>query len=355
MSNIRESVDNPNIKRILAVTIGGLGDAILFSPVLKALTFRYPKAEIEMLLANNLAHSIYAGCKEITHVSLVNINHRSLLKNVSELTRFAIKSRMRDGFDLGVFATGLNFKLSVFLKYVAGIVNIVSAPVPPICSTDLECNTALAKCFVENANENDTFIPFTRGSRIEAEEIAKLHGLSLENKNLLAICPSTELWHRPRWQLLKLKEIFLRIQNMGFDCRAVIIGTSQEGREWQSEVGDCPGIINLAGKLSILASAFFISRCFLAICNDGGLMHVAGAVGCSTVAVMPNAPSKYKPPGRNTIMIRSNLSCAGCYPNRSDACHVADCTEDITVESVSQACQNLISSQRDRQSVAALF
>jgi heptosyltransferase-2 len=354
MSSFKESVDNPNVKRILAVTIGGMGDAILFSPVLKALALRYPKAEIEILLANTLAHSIYARCKEITHVSLVNINHRSFVKNVFELTRFAIKSRIRKGFDLGVFATSLNFKLSVFLKYVAGIGNIVSAPVPPTYSTDLQCNTALAKCFFENADENDAFVPLTKGSQSEAEEIAKLHGLNFEDKNLLAICPSTEFWHRPRWQLLKLKEIFLRIRNLGFDCRAVIIGTTKEGRQWQSEVGACPGIINLAGKLSILASAYFISRCSLAICNDGGLMHVAGAMGCPTVAVMPNAPRQYKPPGRETIMIRSNLPCSGCYPERPDTCRVARCTDDIAVESVFQACHNLILSLRDQQSVVAL-
>ena len=182
----------------------------------------------------------------------------------------------------------------------------------------------------------------TEESQREAEEIAYRHGLSLGVQNIIAVCPSTDFWFRPRWQLPKLNELIKLIRNSGLDCQVVIIGTSREGNEWNSAVGDHAGIINLAGKLSILASAYLISKCSLAICNDGGLMHVAGAVDCPTVAVMPNAPKTYKPPGKDTIMIQSNLPCSGCYPKRPNTCKIAHCTDDITVEKVFQVCHGLI-------------
>ena len=60
---------------------------------------------------------------------------------------------------------------------------------------------------------------------------------------------------------------------------------------------------NLAGKISIPAVAAILSKASLAIGNDGGIIHVAGAVGCPLVAIMPNTPSSYRPAGRKTKII----------------------------------------------------
>ncbi len=343
MGKLEDLRSHSNVKRILAVTTGGLGDAILFSPVLKALRSSYPDAYVEMLLANHLAQSVYRNAGEVNNIAVVDLGHDFFLKNITELIRFSLRSRMKGGFDIGVFATGLNPRLSVFLKYTAGIRKIFSAPHPPRFATDLACNVALARRFDKRISESDVFFSLTEESHKEAEEVLRWHGLFLDQKNVIAVCPSTDLWHRPRWQLTKLKEIIRLLQANGFEGKIVIIGSSSEGKEWGNIAADGNEEINLAGKLSIMASASVISKCRLVLCNDGGLMHVAGAVGCPLVTVMPNAPMTYKPSGKKTVMIQSNLPCSGCYPERPNDCHVADCTEDISVEKVFQACKTLLS------------
>ncbi len=121
-----------------------------------------------------------------------------------------------------------------------------------------------------------------------------------------------------------------------------------EGKEWDSIDSDGIADANLAGKLSILGSASVIKKCALVIGNDGGLMHVAGAVGCPLVAVMANTPISYRPPGENTTVIHSKLGCCnGIYPNRPKDCSSPKCTEAIKIKEVYEACIERLSKLND--------
>ena len=323
--------------RILAVTIGGLGDAILFTPVIKALHYRYPKAELELLLASKLGAVAFSNANEINHITCVNINKAFLLAKVIALIPFSISSRMKSGFDLGVFATGLNPHLSIFLKIAAGIRKVVYASKPPICHTDLSCNLELARQFNPNISEKDVFLPLTDAYFSEAETLLDQYNLSWKNDRIIAIYPSTNLWHRPRWELKNLIGVARQIKDNGFEGKIVVVGSQEEGKEWEKEDTESVADAILAGDLSILGTAALLSRCCLTLGNDGGLVHVAGAVGCPLVVVMTNTPLSYKPPGENTKVIHSKMDCCdSLYPNRPKSCKFALCKEDIPLEQVVQ-------------------
>jgi ADP-heptose:LPS heptosyltransferase len=52
------------------------------------------------------------------------------------------------------------------------------------------------------------------------------------------------------------------------------------------------------GPIHLLRVAALLERCSAFVCNDTGLMHMAGAVGVPTVAIFgPTAPDLYCPPG----------------------------------------------------------
>jgi len=334
-------------KSVLCVSTGGLGDAVLFSPVLKALGRRYPKSRIELLLANPLAQTIYAGAREVDRTILLPLSRRSNLLNFLELFRFAVKSRLNRGYDVAVFATGIDPRLSVFLKTVAGIRYMFHAPAYPTWETDLACNVALARLFDEKAGEDDTFIPTTKTSESELERVLKRHDIRLGEKGLIAVYPSTELPHRPRWGLSGLVEVMRRIKRFGFQGQAVVVGSSAEGRRWVE--ADAGGVVdfNLAGRLSILGSASLLKRCVLTVGNDGGLMHVAGAVNSPLVDIMTNTPESYRPPGTMTKIVHSKLKCCnGLYPNRPSSCRTEKCKNDISPTDVFQACWDMLSDLR---------
>lgn len=336
------------LHKILAVSIGGLGDTILFSPLLKALFKSYPKAHIELLVANRLAQEAYLHSKEVSHITFVKCSQTFSLMKAASLMPFILRSRFHGHYDIGLFATGLNPLLGTFLKFTDTVKNVFYAPSIPSFSTDLNCNLELARSVNDSISENDVFIPINSESQSEAIQILNKHSLSWDGKSLIAIYPSYDLSHRPRWSLSKMLEVINCIKLNGFKGNFVVLGSEKEGEEWDAIDRDNIVDANLAGKLSILASASLLSNCTLTIGNDGGLMHVAGAVGCPLVAIMPNTPLSYKPPGKNVKIIQSKHTCCnGFYPNRPKNCKTAKCTEDITVNEVFNACKEILN-QDDR-------
>ena len=331
------------VKRILAVTTGGLGDSILFSPVLKALHFRFPEAKIELLAASDLVRIVFAKAGEIDRIVQVDTNRSFQILKIAALIPFAISARVKGGFDIGAFATGLNPCLAYFLKYVAGIRQVVQAPQPPEYPDDLSCNLALAQRFCTHIKETDVFLPLTAEAENEAKEVLAQQGISWDQSKIVAVYPSTDLKHRPRWPLSKLLQVIQQLRKNGFDGKVVVIGSAREGLEWEIIDPDRVADANLAGKLTIFGSAFLLSKCCLAVGNDGGLIHAAGAVGCPLVVIMTNTPISYRPAGKKTKVIHSKLSCCrNEYPKRPKSCEVPECLDSIDMADVFQACAELI-------------
>ena len=342
--NITQSKNLGELNKVLAVSIGGLGDTILFSPVLKALRKSYPKTHIELLVANRLAEEVYSCTDQVSSVTFVNLNHSSLILKAASLLSFILKTRFNGNFDVGFFATGLNSKIGSVLKYTGIVKNVAYAPNPQSYSTDLNCNIELARSLNETVSEYDVFVPIKKEFQLEAIKILNEHDISLDEEVIVAIYPSKELKHRPRWKLENLLRLIELLKSKGFKGKFVVVGSAREGKDWDGIDSDGITDVNLAGKLSILGSASFIKKCALVIGNDGGLMHVAGAVGCPLVVVMTNTPISYRPPGENTIVIHSKLACCnGIYPNRPKECSSAKCTEAIKVQEVYEACLERLS------------
>jgi len=333
-----------NPKHILAVTIGGLGDAILFSPVIKALRSKYAHAFVHLMVASPLAECAFAPAPEIDRISVVNTNNRLKFFRLLSLLFFAFRARLRHGgFDIGVFATGLNPRLEVLLRGAAKIKQTYCAPGVGEFKTDLGCNVALARKFDPNISKHDVFLPITMESQQETISVLKQHNITLGDDSIVAIYPSKVLPHRPRWALENFVEIIKSLRKYGFQGKFVVIGSRGEGVEWESINGGRWVDANLAGELSIQGNAVLLKECCLTIGNDGGAMHIAGAKNCPQVVIMTNTPLNYKPPGDQTIIIRSNLSCCTeIFPNRPDGCQEAKCSEDITVRDVYQACLRVL-------------
>jgi len=331
------------VARILVVTIGGLGDAILFSPVLKALRARYINAETHLLVASPLAQEAYGICQEVDKTTLLPLNSLNKVRQTIELIRFGIEYRLKGGIDIGVFATGLNRRLVALLKITVGIRNIFLAPSPPEYPTDLLCNLSLASQLYKGASEENFFFPTYPESFQEARNALSYFGISLDKDNLIIVYPSSELPHRPRLELGKLVKSCQLIKEGGFPGRFIVVGSAGEGIEWDRYDTNNMIDANLAGKLSISAVAAIFSKASLAFGNDGGLMHVAGVVKCPSVVIMTNTPLSYMPPGANVKAIHSRLSCCnGLYPKRPKRCTIAKCIEDITAEDIYEGCREYL-------------
>ena len=96
----------------------------------------------------------------------------------------------------------------------------------------------------------------------------------------------------------------------------------------------------LFANQSLLALARFLGRCELFIGNDGGVTHLAAALGCRTIALFgPSDPRIWAPRGRNVTVLYKNRACSPCHRDRRRSCtHDRSCLTDISVHDALAAC-----------------
>jgi heptosyltransferase-2 len=127
------------------------------------------------------------------------------------------------------------------------------------------------------------------------------------------------------------------------------------------EIG--PAARNLAGRTSLKVLAAILERCDLLVGNDGGVTHVAVAVGTPVVAIF--GPSNWvswgpyravewrgdeTPPGR-PIVVRRDLLCSPCLyrgylPGTPRGCRSRDCLMVTSVDTVVDAARVALSGRR---------
>jgi heptosyltransferase-1 len=86
-----------------------------------------------------------------------------------------------------------------------------------------------------------------------------------------------------------------------------------------------PGLINLAGKTSLMELTAVLKKAAAGVGPDSGPGHLAAAVGTPFVSLFgPTSPKRTAPFGYEDLVVASSLSCAPCYqkrcPNHKNQC-----------------------------------
>lgn len=127
---------------------------------------------------------------------------------------------------------------------------------------------------------------------------------------------------------------------------AIIIVGDLADRNLLGEVDE--RVINLSGKITLAQTAAFIQKADLFIGNDGGLLHMAVALGKKTLSFFgPVDPLVYGPypqaPHRH-IAVKKTLECSPCYRKfRLSPCQRnRECLESINVTEALKAVEELL-------------
>lgn len=332
------------LRSLVLASPGGLGDTILFSPVLRAARRRAPGGRITLVVASPLARDLYAGCPEIDHIELLDTNRKLAPALYAQLLRLALASRRNGGADELVSAARVSPTLTQLYRWVFAARHVLAAPAPPASQTDLDVNTGLAQHLWPATTRRDVFVPDDAAAALQLATRLGVLGVA-PAVPLIAVYPSVERPNRPRWPLRLLAGVAGTLAQE-LHGRVAIIGGARDGRDWAEACGTDPAVLNLAGQQSLREIAALLRRARLAICNDGGLMHLAGAVDAPLVALMPNTPPHYIPPGRHVVVVTPPcLTCFPCYPRRPQHCRAAPsvrCLDAITPDTVLAAARGLL-------------
>jgi len=148
------------------------------------------------------------------------------------------------------------------------------------------------------------------------------------------------------WPALKFAQLADRITD-GLKAKIIVLGDESE-RPIADIITNAMRHkpLDLVGKTTLEDLSAAIKNLRLLITNDGGLMHMAVALGVKTVAIFGPADDKVYgpyPPSANNIVIKKDLACRPCYKNfRLPACEFdKECVKSISVDEVFAAVRRL--------------
>lgn len=373
MSDRRAGVDHylvPGVKKIAVVRANGLGDFVFALPALDALRLAYPDAEI--VLFGKAWHAAFLENRQgpvdrvvVTPVSRGVNEDPGVPEDAGGLDRFfAVQQRER--FDLAIqihgggrysnpFTLRLGARLTIGLKtpdavpldrwipyvyFQSEIIRYLEVVgLAGACSPHLEPRLAVSDADV-----------------IEAAKVVPGDG-----QPLVALHPGAGDGRR-RWPPEKFAQIGDAL--FGAGARVLVTGSAPEydlaesvvrsmsapsGRD--QDLVDRTGCVvpglNLAGKLSLGGLAGLLSRCAVVVSNDSGPLHLAQAVGASTVGIFwcfnlinagPATRLRHRP------VVSWELECPVCGRNCTrDKCdHRASFVAEIPIEPVAASALDLL-------------
>jgi ADP-heptose:LPS heptosyltransferase len=99
-------------------------------------------------------------------------------------------------------------------------------------------------------------------------------------------------------------------------------------------------VLDLSGRATIAGTAAVIARAAIYVASDGGLLHVAHALGVPAVGLFgAGVATKWGPRGARARVVRHSLPCSPCTRfGYTPPCPIGvECLERIGVDEVSAA------------------
>ncbi len=330
-------------KVVVLISLGGLGDAILFSPVFKAVQAAFQNHKLVLVTSNKLVEEVF--CPIFNKIFVINSDAKDLilLKQLYSLKKFVQDSGK---VSCMLVASRVNILWVQLFRFLLHPEKIIFDSHPPATVSDLDVNLKMAK-EIAPALELFPYIPVSNELMKHTQE------LLLKNFNIdpnipkILVYPSREKRNRPLAKLKLLAEAAEYAQKKIQNSIVIVVGADEEKRKWERECNGFKEAHILAGKLTIQETLALCAMSHLVIANDGALMHIAGAMNIPLVAIFTNTPLIYTPPGKKTIVLSpTNLSCASCYPSIPGWCkklkNNPPCTERITLAGLKETIDKLL-------------
>lgn len=168
----------------------------------------------------------------------------------------------------------------------------------------------------------------------DAESAARLvDHLGLVTDDVTVLCPGAEFGPAKRWPPRYFAAVAQAELARG---RSVWLLGSPGDVATCGEIAGMAGtgVVNLAGRTTLLEAVDLISLARRVVCNDSGLMHVAAALDRRVVALYGSTSPDFTPPlGANATVLRNPIECSPCFQRECPLGHL-ECLESLRPERV---------------------
>ena len=321
---------------ILIIRPGGIGDAILLLPAIRALKAAHPDAAIDVLAEkrNGQAFAFSAGIHQVfrydggTELLQVLRNRYDVVIDTEQWHRLsAVVARLiRSPIRIG-YAT--NERQRLFTYAVAYSHDTYEA--------DSFCNLLTPLGIGPTDEPAASFIEITPEAHERAGELLG----DLQHRSFVALFPGASIPER-RWGTDNFREVVSALAEEGIP--SVVIGGGEDVDDGAKIVTDSSRL-NLAGRTSLMETAAIIEKSSVLISGDSGILHIGVGLGKPTVSLFgPGIAKKWAPRGADHIVLNRNLPCSPCTrfgytPKCSEG---ARCLKEITVDDVIAAVMTLL-------------
>ncbi|MBM3249030.1 MAG: lipopolysaccharide heptosyltransferase II, partial [Candidatus Omnitrophica bacterium] len=338
-----------NIKNILVIKIGAIGDVILAIPSIRALRKKFPEARIYCLVGKE-ARPILQRCPYLNGIIVFDHKEKDrgifgLFNILKEVRKYYFdmvidlqnnrKSHLISYFSMSANRYGYNNrKLSFLLNHKVEPAQVDTPAVEHQFRT-----LKLLDIDKENLNlelwpseEDDEYIRIL----LESEWIGqkeKIVGINLG---------ASKRWLSKCWPLENFAQLCDKLSK---DSIRVIVTGTQEDLNSAAKIQKLASskLLNFAGKTTIMQLAALVKRCSVFVSADSAPLHVAASMGTPMVALFgPTSPERHMPPAKIAVAIKKDVACSPCYkPN----CKSMECMRQISVEEVYRTVKSLLNTK----------
>jgi len=332
-----------NVKRIVFVKLDHIGDAVMASPILRALHEWAPSAEITVV-ARPQSAEYFRLLPGVSRVAVADVpwirpnspsftNLRACLALARKIRAgrydLAVDLRYHNRLDsLALSLCGARWRLG-FNTGNMGFGLTHRAGRPRKGHEIVRMARALAGAGIP-VKSLDTMFPISPAlARAVSRKLGAIRG-----KKLVAFHPGAGNAIK-RWMPERFAEVARELVRRSA-IRLVLLGGPGESAlgEGIARAAGRRALIDLRGKLSLARMAGVLERCNLFIGNDGGPAHVAGAVGTPSLVVFSGTSiaADWAPRGKRVRIIEKTVPCKPCY---STTCPFGQaCLRAVSVDEV---------------------
>ncbi len=332
--------------KILIIQTAFLGDAVLTTPMFKALKQSIPGSKISLLCTPEI-RDVFSGNEFLDEILVMDKKGKD--RSLAALWRWG--NNLRGKFDVALIPHR-SFR-SAFLAALAGIskrigfdksqgkIFLTDTVAFDWKTHDVDRNMKLLEALGISGLTPAVEI---QGGKNDLSQFMKCHGLD-ETTPWVGMNPGS-VWETKRW----LPEGFAQVADRLIrekKVQVLLIGSEKDRTAVEAVVANMKETpVNLCGKTDLKTLSALIARSKLFVTNDSGPMHLAGAAQVPVVAIFGPTTRElgFYPYGKNSIMVEVDLACRPCTLHGGHVCPLGHfrCMKEVTPEMVLEACHKLM-------------
>jgi lipopolysaccharide heptosyltransferase III len=348
----------PELRNILLVQLGDIGDVVLTTPTIRAVKENCPTARISIMVRKPYGSLLAADPNLFEVIESDRING-SLLQLVQGYIAFALRLRqarydlvidLRTG-DRGAILTFLtgapvrigwrDGKLQFWkrIPYTEVLQNIPYAPPPT--HPGAEQSLRIVRALGMDTHDAMPKLSIAPKARLYALNLLKDCGLTL-NQRFFTVNPCSR-WKYKEWGYTKWGEL-IDLLWQKYRLPALLVGAPEDKTATDIvEAGRNGYVFNLAGKTTLGELAAIISESTFHLGIDSAASHIAFSVGTPTVTIFgsgnwkgwTNADSMHR-------IVTANMPCVPCGRKGCNDSGMSRCLDDLEVDVVLKSTEELL-------------